>query len=74
MTDQPARKVKCPSCGKVGSWFEHPYGPFCSRRCKMVDLGRWLGEEHTISEPLRPEHFEQFADLPPGEHLDEPGR
>jgi endogenous inhibitor of DNA gyrase (YacG/DUF329 family) len=29
-----------------------------------VDLGKWLGGEHAISEPLRPEHFEKFADLP----------
>jgi hypothetical protein len=48
------------------------FGPFCSHRCKLVDLGKWLGGEHVISEPLRPEHFERFADLPAGEHLDKP--
>jgi len=37
-----------------------------------VDLGKWFGGEHVISEPLRPEHFEKFADLPPGEQLDNP--
>jgi hypothetical protein len=36
----------------------------------LIDLGKWPGGEHVISEPLRPEHFEKFADLPPGEHLD----
>jgi endogenous inhibitor of DNA gyrase (YacG/DUF329 family) len=36
----------------------------------LIDLGKWLGGEHVISEPLRPEHFEEFAELPPGEHLD----
>ena len=35
-----------------------------------IDLGKWFGGEHVISEPLRPEHFEKFAGLPPGEHLD----
>jgi endogenous inhibitor of DNA gyrase (YacG/DUF329 family) len=45
---------------------------FCSQRCRLVDLGKWLGGEHVISEPLRPEHFEKFADLPPGEQLDTP--
>lgn len=71
---RPAGKdVKCPTCGKVGAWFDQPHGPFCSRRCKLVDLGKWFGEQHAISEPLRPEHFDQFADLPPGEHLDDPG-
>ncbi|HET7624899.1 MAG TPA: DNA gyrase inhibitor YacG, partial [Verrucomicrobiae bacterium] len=46
-------KIKCPVCKKVGDWFAAPYGPFCSRRCKLVDLGKWFNEEHTISEPLR---------------------
>lgn len=66
--------VKCPSCAKRGPWFESAYGPFCSHRCKLVDLGKWLGEEHTISEPLRPEHFEAYEDLPSGKHLDIPER
>jgi hypothetical protein len=35
-----------------------------------VDLGKWFGGEHVIFEPLRPEQFEKFADLPPGEQLD----
>jgi endogenous inhibitor of DNA gyrase (YacG/DUF329 family) len=38
----------------------------------LIDLGKWFNAEHAISEPLRPEHFEKFADLPPGEHLDKP--
>jgi endogenous inhibitor of DNA gyrase (YacG/DUF329 family) len=38
----------------------------------MVDLGKWLGEEHRIAEPLRPEHFQAYENLPPGEHLDHP--
>jgi endogenous inhibitor of DNA gyrase (YacG/DUF329 family) len=49
-------RIKCPVCKKSGDWFAGKYGPFCSYRCKLVDLGRWLGEEHTISGPLRPEH------------------
>ena len=39
-------------------------------RCKLIDLGKWFSEEHAISDPLRPEHLEKFADLPPGEQLD----
>jgi hypothetical protein len=37
----------------------------------LIDLGKWFGEEHTISEPLQPGHLEKFAELPPGKHLDE---
>lgn len=66
------RTVKCPTCKKAGAWFEGNYGPFCSKRCKLVDLGKWLGEENRISEPLRPAHFQGYEDLPSGEHLDKP--
>ena len=45
---------KCPTCKKSGEWFAGKFGPFCSHRCKLVDLGKWFGEEHKISEPLRP--------------------
>lgn len=66
------RAIKCPTCKKEGTWFEAKYGPFCSERCKLVDLGRWMGEENRISEPLRPDHFQGYENLPPGEYLDDP--
>jgi uncharacterized protein len=66
------REVRCPTCKKSGLWFESEYGPFCCERCKLVDLGKWLGEENKISEPLRPDHFQGYDDLPPGEYLDKP--
>jgi endogenous inhibitor of DNA gyrase (YacG/DUF329 family) len=48
-------KIHCPACGKEE---EVPEGfrwrPFCSRRCKLADLGAWLDEVYTISRPLRP--------------------
>jgi hypothetical protein len=37
-----------------------------------VDLGKWFSEANVISEPLRPEHFKNFEDLPAGKHLDKP--
>lgn len=60
----PAAKANCPTCKKSGDWFATPWGPFCSRRCKLIDLGKWLGGEHAISEPLRPEHLEKHGGLP----------
>ena len=64
--------IKCPACKKTGDWFATPFGPFCSRRCKLVDLGKWFGQEHAISEPLRPDHFDGFEELPPGKDPDRP--
>ena len=50
------KHAKCPTCGRVGPWFDGRFGPFCSPRCRLVDLGKWLGEEHRISEPLPPDY------------------
>jgi endogenous inhibitor of DNA gyrase (YacG/DUF329 family) len=69
---KPSRPVKCPTCKKAGRWFDTEHGPFCSNRCRLIDLGKWLGEENRISEPLRAEHLKDYGDLPPGEHLDRP--
>ncbi len=43
--------TRCPVCGRPVSWEENPYRPFCSRRCKLVDLDLWLSEEYRISVP-----------------------
>lgn len=41
--------VSCPSCGKKVEWTEQqPWRPFCSERCRLIDLGKWAGEEHRI--------------------------
>jgi len=52
--------VKCPTCNKSGDWFAGPFGPFCSKRCKLVDFGKWFSEEHLISRPV------ESADLQSG--------
>ena len=42
--------VNCPTCGKKVAWSEQqPWRPFCSERCRLIDLGKWAGEEHRIS-------------------------
>ena len=46
-------------------------GPFCSDRCKMVDLGKWLGEDYKIVEPLRPDHLAEYENME-GPDLDRP--
>ncbi len=63
--------VHCPICGKENDFFAEPMGTFCSARCKLVDLGKWLGEEYRVSEPLRPDHFAGYEDAPE-EELDQP--
>jgi endogenous inhibitor of DNA gyrase (YacG/DUF329 family) len=41
-------KVKCPKCGKETSFEDNPFRPFCSERCKLVDLGKWLSGSYSV--------------------------
>lgn len=42
-------KVKCPTCGKLIEYStDNPYRPFCSERCKLIDLGAWANDEYLI--------------------------
>jgi uncharacterized protein len=41
--------VKCPTCGKDVRWTpENRFRPFCSERCKQIDLGAWAAEKYKI--------------------------
>lgn len=41
--------VLCPQCGKEVVWnSDSPYRPFCSERCKLIDLGQWATESYRI--------------------------
>ncbi|MBU2570187.1 MAG: DNA gyrase inhibitor YacG [Gammaproteobacteria bacterium] len=41
--------VKCPQCGGSVPWTaQQLFKPFCSERCKMIDLGEWAAEEKRI--------------------------
>jgi len=45
----PAR-VKCPTCRREIDWAQSEFRPFCSDRCRLIDLGAWLTEKHAIPE------------------------
>jgi endogenous inhibitor of DNA gyrase (YacG/DUF329 family) len=48
MTANTLKNIKCPTCHKLTSWDGNPFRPFCSERCKMLDLGAWAGEAYRI--------------------------
>jgi endogenous inhibitor of DNA gyrase (YacG/DUF329 family) len=53
-----ARIVACPVCGNAVEWTtESRWRPFCSKRCKTIDLGAWAAEEYRapIAEPPDPD-------------------
>jgi endogenous inhibitor of DNA gyrase (YacG/DUF329 family) len=42
-------EVDCPHCGKRVPWTKKSrWRPFCSERCRLIDLGQWFEEEHAI--------------------------
>ncbi|NIO39892.1 MAG: DNA gyrase inhibitor YacG [Burkholderiales bacterium] len=43
------RLVNCPQCGTPLAWdYNSASRPFCSERCKMIDLGQWASEAYRI--------------------------
>jgi len=52
-------RVKCPNCRKEAEWDDNPHRPFCSERCRLIDLGAWLEEKFRIpgseNEPVSPD-------------------
>ena len=42
-------QVKCPTCQRSIEWAQAAYRPFCSERCRLIDLGSWLSERNAIS-------------------------
>ncbi len=65
------RTPACPICHKPAQpRGENPAFPFCSKRCRMVDLGRWLGEEYRVPEGPADE---QEDEVPSGQHPDRTG-
>lgn len=41
-------EVKCPTCKKKFEYYSSEQRPFCTEKCKMVDMGQWLTESYTI--------------------------
>lgn len=53
------RQIKCPRCGKPAGWEGNPSRPFCSDRCRMIDLGAWANEEYRIPGEKKPSDEEE---------------
>lgn len=44
-----AKTIACPVCGKDAVWAkDNPWRPFCSERCKLIDLGAWADESYRV--------------------------
>lgn len=47
-SNAPVKTYPCPRCGKPTVWADNPTKPFCSARCKLIDLGAWANEDYKI--------------------------
>lgn len=68
--DSSVGMKKCPTCGKPVDWRQNPFRPFCSERCKLVDLGRWVNDEYRIPGKSSPPNSTEIPGSPP-EHPQE---
>jgi hypothetical protein len=48
-------KIKCPTCKQWTEWQDNPSRPFCSERCKLIDLGAWASGKYRIEGKLNDE-------------------
>ena len=63
-----ARIVNCPQCGKPVVYdTANPWRPFCSERCKLIDLGAWAAERYRIPVDEKKDDIESGpeSDKPP---------
>ena len=48
--------VSCPTCAIAVEWTpDNRFRPFCSERCRLIDLGQWANEGYRIPDPGKPE-------------------
>ncbi len=67
-------RVSCPHCGASVPWTAaSPWRPFCSERCRLIDLGEWFDEGHRItpSAGTDPDHLHNGFPEPWAEDADE---
>jgi len=54
MTTIKKRLVACPNCSNFSEFAPtNPFRPFCSERCKLIDLGLWASEQYAIPEAIK---------------------
>jgi uncharacterized protein len=64
-------KWQCPICRKPVDSETHADFPFCSERCKLLDLGNWASEKYVISEPVLDESVPEAPERPGDRDEDE---
>jgi endogenous inhibitor of DNA gyrase (YacG/DUF329 family) len=65
MSSAITKFVKCPRCGKPVTWTrDQVFKPFCSERCKLIDLGGWAAGDYAIPAEPVPRETDYDAENP----------
>ncbi len=65
MNAGPVRTVRCPQCGGPSVYAEsNRWRPFCSERCRLIDLGAWANESYRIAAPAPEPGADGAAEAP----------
>jgi len=63
MPDQTNEPSRCPICKKpVPAGEQAQHFPFCSKRCRQIDLGKWFQGDYQISRPIEQRDLEEGVD------------
>lgn len=56
--------VTCPHCKKQFNYYSSEFRPFCTEKCRMIDLGHWFNESYTVpAHKISPEEAEQLEQI-----------
>ncbi len=58
--------LRCPICKREVE-LDNPDMPFCSERCRIVDLGNWASEKYVVSTPMQQSEVEELEQPEPPE-------
>jgi len=59
------RTQPCPNCKKLAPWEGNPWRPFCSERCRNLDLGKWATGAYRVPGPPVSEPSEMHGEVDP---------
>jgi endogenous inhibitor of DNA gyrase (YacG/DUF329 family) len=66
-----AMKIQCPRCGQETSiGKDNAFRPFCSERCRLIDLGRWMSNDYCIPDQTEAEEESAPISPPPSDPQD----
>ncbi len=64
MAAKKPKALRCPTCGTLVTAKDSDF-PFCSDRCRVIDLGKWASDAYRISSPVHdPELLDELEGLP----------